>query len=126
MIDEELLLEEIEKSMHDNPHTDGKIAMNHTTEHQHFIAMVNRQPKIGEWIPCGDHLPEIDMMDVLVTYKAMIDGGTCDGEYITSVGVGYYTNHHKKWNIVSIYKIKHESVKILAWQPLPKPYKEDI
>lgn len=77
-----------------------------------------------QWIPCDEQLLQTDMSEVLVTYKAMIDGGTHDGEYITSVGVGYYMNHHKKWNLVSIYKIKDDSVKILAWQPLPPSYKE--
>ena len=76
MIDEELLLEEIEKSMHDNPHTDFKLSVNRTTEHQHFMAIVNCQPKVGEWIPCDERLPK-NLTDVLVTFKVQV--GTKSG-----------------------------------------------
>ena len=77
-----------------------------------------------QWIPCDERLPQTGMSDVLVTYKAMIDGGTHDGEYITSVGIGIYSNYHKQWNIKTILRIKNDGVKILAWQPLPPSYKE--
>lgn len=122
MIDEELLLEEIEKSMNDNPHTDGKIAMNHTTEHQHFMVMVNRQPKVGEWIPCEERLPQ-NLSDALVTFKAMLDGGTHDGEYVLGVGIGVYLSWSKEWGLKTNISIKDYGVKILAWKPLPDIYK---
>lgn len=44
LIDADNLLKDVEKSMADNPHTDGKIKINHSLEHQHFVMMVARQP----------------------------------------------------------------------------------
>lgn len=40
LIDAYALAEKIDKSKHDNPHTDSKVARNHTFEHEHFARMV--------------------------------------------------------------------------------------
>lgn len=63
----------------------------------------------GGWIPCDEGLPD-ETGDYLVTIywneRIMIDIGEidCDGIF-------------KKWNYKS-------EVKVLAWMPLPEPYKE--
>lgn len=44
LIDMELLLKDIENSRTDNPHTDGKIKLNHDYEHQHFMFLTVKQP----------------------------------------------------------------------------------
>lgn len=49
----------------------------------------------GGWIVCEDRLPK-DMKDVLVFYKARIDGGTHDGEEIHNFGIGCYFSHSNK------------------------------
>lgn len=38
------LAEAVRKSLLDNPHKDGKVAANHSTEHQHFLHMISKQP----------------------------------------------------------------------------------
>lgn len=45
-IDAELLTSLVEKSMMENPHKDGKIRSNHTTEHSHFLIMIQKTPEI--------------------------------------------------------------------------------
>ena len=44
LIDADKLIEAIEKSRKENPHTDNKVASNHNYEHLHFIKLVNEQP----------------------------------------------------------------------------------
>lgn len=44
LIDADKLIEDIEKSRKENPHTDSKVASNHNLEHLHFIKLVNTQP----------------------------------------------------------------------------------
>lgn len=108
MIDEKLLLEEIEKSMMDNPHTDGKIAMNHTTEHQHFIAMVNRQPKVGDWIPCDKcNLPDKEVL-CCDKYGEQMIGWVCEDE-TSDTGFSADSDECHMHNCV-------------AWMPLPEAY----
>lgn len=44
LISRKAVMEAIEESMRENPHTDQKTKMNHNIEHQHFMAIVGRQP----------------------------------------------------------------------------------
>lgn len=44
LISKQALIEDIQKSMEDNPHIDDKIKLNHHTEHFHFLTLVNKQP----------------------------------------------------------------------------------
>lgn len=86
-----------------------------------IVDYFENQHKIGEWIPCSERLPN-RFEDVLLWYKGKIDGGTCDGEEIQFYGIGYLTAD--SW-VISTYKsIKRERY-VIAWQPLPEPYRED-
>lgn len=38
------LTEAVYLSMHDNPHKDGKISVNHNNEHMHFVHMIYHAP----------------------------------------------------------------------------------
>ena len=77
----------------------------------------------GGWIACEDRLPE-DMEDVLIFFKAAIDGGTHDGEEILSFGIGYYLKYNREWVFFTSKHIKDYPQKVLEWQPLPEqPYR---
>lgn len=60
------------------------------------------------WIPCSERLPELDG-----TYIC-----TCQGiaESITLI----FSTHDNSWND----EFKSEYDDVIAWQPLPEPYKE--
>jgi hypothetical protein len=46
LIDAEELLDRVFDSLDNNPHTDNRVRMNHSTEHQHFIRMIKLAPTI--------------------------------------------------------------------------------
>ena len=77
----------------------------------------------GGWIPCEERLPE-DSENVLTTFNTMINGGTHDGEYIKIVGIGCYSSFYRKWELHTSYSIYKDNVKVIAWRPLPEPYRE--
>lgn len=98
-----------------------------------MVDIINSQPKIGEWIPCGERMPEehetmfaklkgtdkwrdgmfestSDDVNVTVEFE---DGGrktmtlhTCDGKWKTDLMIVKF--------------------KVIAWKPLPETYKEDV
>lgn len=65
------------------------------------------EPKQGEWIPCSERLPEIGMKTILLYDSEEISGGT----YIGNLA----------WN--AAFASKNEFVKVIAWMPLPEPWK---
>lgn len=72
------------------------------------------------WIPCSERLPENDD-DVLCWYEYRIMGGTHEGEMNQEYGIGYYNKYYKHWGGEAS---SGRDCKVIAWQPLPEPYKE--
>lgn len=68
---------------------------------------IEEQPKVGTWIPVEERLPEPSLNSVI----------GWDAYRERCVFVQYYMND---WILGN-----HESVKIVAWMPLPEPYKKD-
>ena len=71
-----------------------------------------------QWIPCSERMPEED------DYKYCIE--CLDGAiwYFTengTMGLGYYYKSTKEWSTTDDLKTDG---KVVAWMPLPKPYKE--
>lgn len=79
----------------------------------HVMDIIIEQPKVGEWIPCSERLPE-PYESVLVTAKMVGDsypltyqGARCgSGNSFVLSGVGNPADYT-----------------ITAWQPLPEPWK---
>jgi len=71
------------------------------------------------WIPCSERFPEED------DYKTCIE--CLDGAvwYFTengTMGLGYYYKSTKEWSTTGDLKTDG---KVIAWKPLPKPYREE-
>lgn len=98
MIDENKLIDELKQS--------GLIPDN---EHENAIVdLINNQPKIGEWIPCSERLPEKGETVIACTLK-----GTFAGQY-----------HDEGWYRENMFFYDSEILvkDVVAWQPLPEPY----
>lgn len=81
----------------------------------------NEEEHNDVWIPCSERLPENDD-DVLCWYEYRIMQGTHEGEMNQKFEIGYYNKYFKRWGgEVS----SGRDCKVIAWRPLPEPYKED-
>ena len=69
----------------------------------------------GGWIPCSERLPE-PYQKVIVSYMDSYIGGiydVCEGQYVYSLHI---------WDISDY--MSDDDFKVLAWKPLPEPFKE--
>lgn len=71
------------------------------------LAIIESQPKVNEWIPVEERLPEQSLNSVI----------GWDAYRERCCFVQYYMN---EWILGN-----HETVKIVAWMPLPEPYKKE-
>lgn len=132
MIDEKKLIEDIEKEF------DGVCVYDVSPSQavNDFVEIVDRQPKIGEWIPCSERFPE-ELTPVNVTWanrKPTIYYENIKDIPFTATAV--YCNEKWFWwssiceDILAEYgrndaEMVDEEVEIIAWMPLPEPYKEN-
>lgn len=73
------------------------------------IEEINKMPKVGEWIPCSERLPDPED-DVIVTCKSCRTGK----KYVST---DYRSCKTGEWS--------YFSDDVIAWQPLPEPYREE-
>lgn len=72
------------------------------------IRCIENQPKICEWIPCSERLPE-KHVDVLVDF-----GDECPV-------IAWYSYVNDTWKNSSTDIVIN--IDVIAWMPLPEPYK---
>lgn len=76
--------------------------------------IVVSQPTINNWIPCSERLPE-DEQFVLTTYK------TTDRIHVCQY---HEDGSRNQWYSLNDMCRAHNNV-VLAWMPLPEPYKAE-
>ena len=68
------------------------------------LELVERQPKVGDWIPCSERLPE-DELDAEITYR----GGMR--------GVGFYMGGYWRSTATGM------AIDVIAWKEPSEPWK---
>lgn len=117
MIDEKKLIEAIEKEF------EGVCVYDVSPSQAiaDFVDIVDKQPKVGEWIPCSERLPNQDdnnindsslSIPVLVQYK----------DITTEPEVLHYNTFTKKF----CYDQIDVTSNVVAWMPLPALYNVNI
>ena len=138
MIDEKKLIEEIEErhrywencaAEYDETGDevnmdicDGKAIELHT-----IIKHINEQPKVGEWIPCSERLPEEEAKEFIkehlngigYLYPCLLTYRSPNTEKINVVR--FYYDLYQNW-FVNLGEKPCEKDRCLAWQPLPEPW----
>lgn len=113
MIDEKKLIEELRKYADELITIRGEIELGNGV--LKAISIVKEQPEVGEWIPCGERLPETDKC-VFVSYRSAIK---CDKKiYADQIAIIREDGWHW-WDELET-KVENE---IVAWWPLPEPPK---
>jgi hypothetical protein len=88
---------------------------------------VEHEKSAGGWIPCSERLPSAEdcPMDCMVTRRSKYVGNYTDMAVAEADG----TWTHEDWKAIAIKGeatcISTRDADIIAWMPLPKPYRED-
>lgn len=122
MIDEKKLIEERPEWL--NPDCAGNEEYNKGWNacNKYWRNTIKRQPKVGEWIPCSERLPELHRVDMQSSgeYYMISDSVIItDGE---SIGLTKYEvddDDRKGWLECEF----EGNEDVVAWMPLPEPYK---
>ena len=110
MIDEKKLIEEIE-SYRGDIFTDE------------IIDLIKQQPKVGEWIPCSEQLPElhrVDMQSEEEYYMISDSVIITDGERISVSEYEVDDGDREGWLAHDFEEIED----VIAWMPIPEPYRQ--
>ncbi len=78
-----------------------------------LIKIVESQPKIGEWIPCSERLPESGQ-------RYLVSGIWKDKDYEVRRTYDAAYGSDGVWHTHNYEPVNYE---VIAWQPLPEPYK---
>ena len=91
---------------------------------RYYVNTDRKEMQEDGWISVDDKLPEDDV-DVLITY-ADIDDENYTDICITTYGYAYLGGNKldfKEWR--SPFEYFRSNYKVIAWQPLPEPYRPE-
>ena len=80
------------------------------------------------WIPCSERLPEICEKDCRgnITFSEAVLSTQIYGDGYAYVGIDQYTtNNGGGWLMEVPFDNPEECCKVIAWMPLPEPYKAE-
>lgn len=149
MIDEKVLIEHIKHHKETVYPSHALAAAIYELAHDHFIDMVNIQPKVGGWIPCSERLP-VTEVKVLIHAKRKYKDGSFkdiittamyeDGTVLEDESIWFWEDVEGEWDEEAECYIIPEGWwedkaynadgelnhavddEVIAWMPLPEPY----
>lgn len=83
-----------------------------------WMKRIDEQPKVGEWIPVSERLPENADEYVLITVNGTYKNITYEDAIMLAVydkDEGWIIDGYQYWL----------TAQVTAWQPLPEPYEEE-
>ena len=83
------------------------------------IEVLNRMPPAQQWIPCSERLPE-DNRQVLI-YAMSVHYALAKYDEMRETDGTY----KKQWVTFDAWKPFYTIKEVIAWMPLPEPYRED-
>lgn len=131
MIDEKNLIEEIEiLRVPVNGFRGGKILLSEfaVCYKELILRIIEEQPKVGEWVPVSEHLPEdLDNRFYMCILENHEDDLPVFLQYDDELGFGYWADHFHPQTLgylgdefITSEELEYE--KVIAWMPLPEPY----
>ena len=84
---------------------------------QAFVRIVNGEPTVNQWIPCSERLPE-NGRQVLVFARSVHFALAKYDEMREADG-----KYKKQWVTFDAWKPFYTIKEVIAWMPLPEPYK---
>lgn len=106
MIDEKKLIAEIREKI--RPESFGE-QCNSLDVIYAMLQLIDEQPKVGEWIPCSERLPETDDVVLITVFNI-------DNNKLFVTPAVYQHPFFCTWNTLA------PEDKVIAWQPLPEPW----
>lgn len=127
MIDEKKLIAYLEKERDYWHHSTAPYSLEVMCMYSDTIDFVNEQPKVGEWIPCSERLPEDGAKEFIkehlngigYLYPCLLTYRSPNTEKINVVR--FYYDLYQNW-FVNLREEPCEKDRCLAWQPLPEPW----
>lgn len=134
MIDEKKLIEELNENAKESEkdcvywHEKGeygteRICAGRTTGLVKAMKIVEDQPKVGEWIPCSERLPELHRVDMesegeyyMISDSVIIT----DGERVSISEYEIDDGDCRGWLAHDFEEIED----VIAWMPIPEPYRQ--
>ena len=90
-----------------------------STEHINCSTNTSTDTSNNGWIPCSERLPD-DLIDVLVWFEYYRFGNY--NRLYQTIGISYTNNG--EWSRLVNGTSGWKELRIIAWKPLPQPYKE--
>ena len=88
------------------------------------IYFIEEQPKVGEWIPCSERLPEMHREDMEAEGEYYMISNpviVTDGQQIYIAEYEADMDYRYGWHSLD----GEDYDNIIAWMPLPKPYRPE-
>lgn len=119
MIDENLLINKLDKIKNKLINSNKLIANDKGYFVEKIIEIVKNEPKVGEWIPVEERLPE-EQTDYKGIKRSSYHLVTVIAYGKPKISIDYIVNgiwHLEEGNTV---------LKVSAWKPLPEPYRVQL